>query len=320
MVIYNYTVVGYVSLDELIFNKFKYRIFGGSVVYGSIQASKIWDKTGIISAIGSKDKEDFIKLLRNFNINALKLETYSGDTLSFINEYINGKRYQRVKNKPNLILDLSNLDFKTKCLHLGPILEEIKFIEFHSFAEIVALDIQGLCRKYEEGKILLKDIENLSFINYIDILKCDLNEFKIIGKSINFNISHLFDLGLKILIITLGEKGSILVTKNNSLYIPPFKSKIIKDPTGAGDVFLSSFLISYYKTRNLEYSGIFASCSASFVIEDYGFLSIASLKDIEKRINEQNLKVEKIDIQEISWAGPDLNRGPSPRKGDILPG
>lgn len=52
----------------------------------------------------------------------------------------------------------------------------------------------------------------------------------------------LVGLGLQRVIITLGENGALLTTKNGSELVPPFKVPT-KDSTGAGDAFVGSFAV-----------------------------------------------------------------------------
>src|SRR5579875_3425395 len=307
MVIYNYTVTGYTSLDELVFGSRSYSIFGGSVIYGSIQASKLCDGVSLITAIGKNEEKEFVSLLKTYNIEPIKIESYDGKTLSFINEYENDYRIQRVKNRPNLNINLSSLNFKTKSLHLGPLLDEIKMdIDFHEFANLVALDLQGLIRQELEGKIMKKNITELYFLSSVDVLKCDWHEFLSlkVGSTFDDVVMKIFDTGPNILIITNGDKGSYIITERKALFVPPYKPSRVVDPTGAGDVYLSSFIITYFNTNDLGYSALFASCASSFVIEDLGFSSIADAVKIKRRMKEQNLKFKELSLTELPSYGP----------------
>ena len=57
--------------------------------------------------------------------------------------------------------------------------------------------------------------------------------------------------GIKIVLISLGEKGAILVTKKESFSAIPPKIKV-KSTIGSGDALLAGFLFSLTKEKNLE--------------------------------------------------------------------
>jgi sugar/nucleoside kinase (ribokinase family) len=328
MVIYNYVSAGLISYDEIILNSQNYKIFGGSVIYSSIQASLLGCHVGLISAIGEKDEDELLRLLKNYNVEIIKLGVYQGETLSFVNEYIGNDRMQKVKNHPKLTIKFNIEDFEAECFHLGPIINEFSFEEIEKARKIskyLALDIQGFCRTIESSLIKKRKIEDISFLKFIDILKCDLDELYCLSNNNDPKqiIEEILDEDCKILLLTLGDKGSVIISKHKTYYIPAHIPEKQVDPTGAGDVYLTSFLISYSRSHDLEYAGLFASSASSFVLEDIGYKGISNKQKIEERMRKQKLKAREIEFDEIpfyKWAGPDLNRGPSPRKGDILPG
>ena len=85
------------------------------------------------------------------------------------------------------------------------------------------------------------------------------------------HISNILLHFLKIIsIITLAEKGSLIVTDDKVLkiYADPV-SKVI-DTTGAGDLFAAGFLFGMTHQKNLEESGYLASIAASEIISHFG--------------------------------------------------
>jgi|SRR5690554_4478150 len=60
----------------------------------------------------------------------------------------------------------------------------------------------------------------------------------------------LLNKGIKKIIVTLGEKGSLLVSKDITKLVPAIKVKT-KDTTGAGDAFIGSFATFYSETGNI---------------------------------------------------------------------
>ena len=70
-------------------------------------------------------------------------------------------------------------------------------------------------------------------------------------------------------IITLAERGSVLIYDDNEFQIPAYKTEAI-DPTGAGDVYGGSFIVEYLRTHDYVESALFASAASSLMVEQVG--------------------------------------------------
>ncbi len=76
-------------------------------------------------------------------------------------------------------------------------------------------------------------------------------------------------MGCYIGIVTLGEKGAIVATKDRKFRVPAFPVRV-KDCTGAGDAYSAGFLAEYLRTKDPYKSALFAVATASLVIEGTG--------------------------------------------------
>jgi ribokinase len=61
----------------------------------------------------------------------------------------------------------------------------------------------------------------------------------------------LLEKGLQKIIVTLGEKGSLLLTKGEETLVPPFRVQA-KDTTGAGDAFIGCFAAYFVETGDIR--------------------------------------------------------------------
>lgn len=75
---------------------------------------------------------------------------------------------------------------------------------------------------------------------------------------------------VEVLITTLGEKGSVIQTKETKLEIPAAKAFKVVDPTGAGDAFRAGFLAGFLSQKGLSVCGKMGSTAAVYSVEKYG--------------------------------------------------
>ena len=74
----------------------------------------------------------------------------------------------------------------------------------------------------------------------------------------------------KVIITTLGERGSKLSWKGEEIMVKSAKVKKTVDPTGAGDAYRAGFLAGYLCNLPLKTCGRMGSVSAAYTVEKYG--------------------------------------------------
>ncbi len=106
-------------------------------------------------------------------------------------------------------------------------------------------------------------------------------EFNLLKEKSGFSEADLLK-QVKILIITFGEKGSLIQTAGLSdspsrsqsppgrWEIEPAKPHEVVDPTGAGDAYRAGFLAGYIKGLDLKVCGQMGSIASCYAIEKYG--------------------------------------------------
>ena len=131
------------------------------------------------------------------------------------------------------------------------------------------------------------DAENLkSMINGATILIGNDYEIALLSSKIQIPISKLIE-NVKILITTLGEKGSTIQTKDETIQIAPGKPNEVLDPTGAGDAYRAGFLAGYMQDLSLQICGQMGSIASCFAIEKYGTTSHTfSKEEFDSRYKE----------------------------------
>ena len=95
--------------------------------------------------------------------------------------------------------------------------------------------------------------------------------------------------GPKIVVVTVGEKGSIVVTEKEVIKTPAFKVKVV-DTTGAGDTFNATFIYGLtVKKLNLEKASILANAAAALKCTKKGAQSSPTLEETLKFISKNNV-------------------------------
>lgn len=132
----------------------------------------------------------------------------------------------------------------------------------------------------------------LEFLKACDFTKLSDEELDLITKEkdLKSGVEKLHQLGVKVVTITLGEKGTYLSVQGKSVIVPSINIKQV-DSTGAGDAFVGAVLrrlseLEHKRTINFEeWKEIikFANKVGAITCINYGAInSIPTLKDVEK--------------------------------------
>jgi sugar/nucleoside kinase (ribokinase family) len=89
----------------------------------------------------------------------------------------------------------------------------------------------------------------------------------------------------QMVVVTRGKRGASVFCQDGESHAPAFPAVEV-DPTGAGDVFATAFLINYFDTRNPQEALRFANCVASFVVEKEGIYGIPLREDVQRRLRQ----------------------------------
>ncbi|MFX1275232.1 MAG: carbohydrate kinase family protein [Promethearchaeota archaeon] len=104
-----------------------------------------------------------------------------------------------------------------------------------------------------------------SLLGEIDVLILSQREYTTLMKIESIELEHtivkqtstkLFELGLKILIITLGSRGAFILSENKIDLIPTIEIENIKDTTGAGDAFSAGFIYGFVQSLRYGFTNL----------------------------------------------------------------
>jgi sugar/nucleoside kinase (ribokinase family) len=83
-------------------------------------------------------------------------------------------------------------------------------------------------------------------------------------------------------VVTRGENGCVVVSKDDVIAVPAFPIDKIVDTTGAGDLFAAGFLFGLVRGTSLEAAGRLGALAAAEVIQHIGARPQTSLKELAK--------------------------------------
>ena len=74
----------------------------------------------------------------------------------------------------------------------------------------------------------------------------------------------------RIIIVTLGDMGSRILTPDKEMAIPAAKARVVEDPTGAGDSYRGGLISGLVRSLPIAQAARMGSVCASFAVECYG--------------------------------------------------
>lgn len=248
------------------------RSCGGSAANTVIAASKLGLNTGCIGKIGNDSNGKLIyNYLKENNVNIDNLILKKGETgevIGFVDRDGERKLYVNPKINDTITKD----EIKTNYLKDTQILHITSFVGKNP--EYPSIDTQMEIIKELSSSFIISSDPGMLYVNrgkqfmdnllkYTDILLINKEELLITtGKD---NVQEAIDEisnKVKILVVKLSTKGSIVKQYDEQYHIKPFKVDTV-DTTGAGDAYNAGFLYGLLKNYSLEEAGIIGSYIAA---------------------------------------------------------
>ena len=298
-------VVGHFAIDTILLpsRTSPFVILGGAATYTSFAAKRLDANVSVISKVGENFPEAYFWWLTQEGIDISCVTKLTGESTTCFDLNYNkdlSERTLTLKSKgPALSPDDVPKNFRAKAIHIAPIANEIpyKLVErLKNCADILSLDPQGLIRSFNNAGDVLENasVDNRIF-SLINIYKSSQNEiYALTGESeLKPAIRTIHDVGVETVIVTMGLKGSVLSVEGAQYTVEACPSQVLVDPTGAGDVFIGSFLTEYLLQKESLWCASVGSAAASCVVEGIGPTYFGKKEEIYRRANslyEKELK------------------------------
>ena len=282
----DYLVIGHVTKDLLPDGGFT---LGGTATYSALAAHRLGLQVGVLTST-EPGLPIFDDVSHNGHIVLVKRRSATYTT-TFENIYAPDGRKQYVRAVASVLTsdDLPISWRATPIVHLGPIAQEVSTDLARVFATaLVGVTPQGWFRQWD-------DQGSVSFVDWRDAsLVLDVADVVVLSME---DLAHDRDKlaryvrQARVLVLTLGSRGATVYHKGQTIRVPAFAVSEV-DPTGAGDVFATAFLIRYAETEDLLEAARFANCTASFVIEGMNTTTIPTREQVEWRLRHGRLRTD----------------------------
>lgn len=267
---------------------------GGTVTFAAITALRLGRSPTILSRTAAGT--DLTTLPPEIDLHILP----SPATTTFANVYHNDSRVQYCYAQASTIYagDIVPTLRNPHVVLLGPLADEIDAGVARIFAEstLVAAVPQGWMRRWDKsGRVFSKPWETeADVLPHLDVLVLSQED-------IDNDLSRLEDAFAQVPLVVITEyrDGSTIYMhrgygQNKSgrqqiVKVPPRPANEV-DPTGAGDVFATAFLLRLQETGDPVQSARFANVTASFGVESQGVLGIPSREKVLTYMDQHPFK------------------------------
>ena len=291
-------VVGHFAIDtiNLPSRASPFVVLGGSVTYVSFVAKRLDSSVSVISKVGGDFPEAYMWWLREEGIDLSSVTKLADEQttrfeLGYSKDLSNRTLKLGSKAPPLNVSDLPR-SLRAKAVHVAPIAGEISYKvvkKLKRCAEVLSLDPQGLLRKIDKtGNVKAGSRVDKRLFSLVNVYKSSLDEITALtGHSdLKSAVNAVHDFGVKTVIVTLGAKGAVLSVEKTLYNIPACNSRVLVDPTGAGDAFIGGFLTEYIRQKDAYWCACVGSAAASLLIEGIGPTFFGEKEEIYQRARD----------------------------------
>jgi sugar/nucleoside kinase (ribokinase family) len=269
---------------------------GSSTMSCSVATRLALENIALLGSVGPDFRTQFISDIKRIGlpeyvvVNAentcgfnIVCDGYNGPSLDLLN--VAGKIGIR---------DIPDEFLLAKSIILSPALHEldVELVEWLSSSSESRLHFapRGLLRRVTNGGRVVYDDNSTvikTILDSVDTVCVNQQESSIISgeKDPLLSAELLSESGISTVIVTLGEKGSIIYDGRDFVSIPAIESDV-KSCLFAGDAYLAAFASNQLRKDNLVESGLFATGVASIVSEKPSFDFPLDTIEIQRRISK----------------------------------
>lgn len=287
-------VIGSISIDNTIFTKqlpsagtttvadSYFHNIGGKGANQACASMFLGGEVSFIGAVGKDHNGDMIEsFLKEQGLHARLKRSDKPTGIAFIIlEEETAENRILIVQGANTDLTIEDIDKNIDLFTEGDIL----LTQFENNMDTVAHVIKKAHEKHMLVVVNPAPIKELDveYYQYIDYLVPNEHELEALsGKTdILLGAKELLSRGAKNVIVTLGEKGSVFINKDEYIKVEPHKVDAV-DTTAAGDSYLGALVTKLSEGKNIKEAMEFASlCSSKTVTKKGAIVSLPHLADL----------------------------------------
>lgn len=268
--------IGHITLDRIITPHHTVNMPGGTAFYFAHGMSHL-RRDGILLVTSLANSEmQAVDDIRAKGISVKVIE--SPASVFFENKYgeDQNNRTQRVlaKARPFDVESLADVD--AKIFHLGTLLADdfsTDVLKFLSGKGLISVDAQGYLREVRGEAVHAVDwSDKIEAMKYIDILKANEKEMETLTGQTDAREAAriLASWGVKEVLLTLGDKGSLIYADDTFHEIPAYKPEKVVDATGCGDTYMTGYLYRRNEGDSYDEAGRFAAAMCTLKLSHSG--------------------------------------------------
>ena len=288
-------VIGSISIDNTLFTKqlptagtttcadSYFQNIGGKGANQACASLFLGGDVSFIGAIGKDHNGDMVeKFLKEQGLHArLKRSDKPTGVAFIILEEETAENRILIVQGANTDLSIEDIDKNLDLFTEGDIL----LTQFENDMETVSYVIKKAHEKHMLVIVNTAPIKELKeeYYQYIDYLVPNEHELEALShkSDILLGAKELLSRGAKNVIVTLGEKGSLFINKDEYIKIEPHKVNAV-DTTAAGDSYLGALVTKLSEGKDIKEAMNFASlCSSKTVTKKGAIISLPHLSDLK---------------------------------------
>ncbi len=270
----DYIVIGHVTRD---IQQDGTIMPGGTVTYSALTARNLGLRVGVVTSMA--EDMDLGSVFDGIELICWPAEA----TTTFENIYINGTREQHIQSvapplKPEHVPEEW---YSTPLVHLGPIAMEVDENLVDTFPQaLIGVTPQGWMRSWDASGRVRHTLWTTAphILARADVLILSEED---VGGDRSILQSYLEI--AKLAVVTDGWRGAVVYAPQGVRRVPAYCAEET-DPTGAGDVFATAYLIALSEDKDPYEAARFANAVASYSVEARGLSSIPTRILAENRM------------------------------------
>jgi sugar/nucleoside kinase (ribokinase family) len=270
-------VIGHVTVDRLETGEELLERAGGTATYFSLALARLGGDVAVLTRMAREDQDTLLAEEREAGVHVVCAP--SPKTTEFVNRYLADDRDRRVQRIGAVALPFTAADvasLEARLLHLGPLTDEDMSLDFLAAAADrgrVSLDVQGLVRRIERGRVELCDWpEKEQGLARVAILKADEYEARVLTgeDDVERAARRLAEWGPEEVLVTRAADGCVVWHQGETHHVPAVETPDAVDPTGCGDTFMAGYIDARLRGQGVVSAARFGSAAAAQKLRHVG--------------------------------------------------